>query len=604
MLRLLCALFPILLAASLAGAEPLHGISMHGTPALAPDFKHFPYVNPDVKKGGRISYGVVGTFDSLNPFIIKGFRTTARGMWDPEYGNFVIEPLMMRSKNEPFTMYGLIAETAEWDDARTYIQFNLNPKAHWSDGKPITAEDVMFSFELMRDKGRPVFANRMKLVDKMEKVGERSIKFTFKKEADREFPLLLALSPIFPKHATKVEGFDQTSLTPPVGSGPYLVKQVKPGEKIVYKRDPNYWGKDLPSKIGLDNYDEVSVEYFFQENSLFEAFKKGEIDIYPEGSPARWKRSYDFPAVASGDVIKDVFVPKLPANMYGMVFNSRRQVFADQKVRKALVLAFDFEWLNKNLFENSYARTQSFWQNSTLSSFEVKASPLELEYLGDAAGKLPAEILAGTYKLPITDGSGRDRKVLKQAFDLFKQAGYRIDGNRMVGADGAPLSFEIMTQNLEQEKIALAYQRNLSALGIAVRIRTVDDAQYQARSSSFDFDMIMKTFAASLSPGLEQKNRWGSQSREVEGSENFAGVASPAIDGMIQRILAAKTQDEFQAAVRAYDRLLISGYYLVPLYHKREQWVARLKHVGHPETLPLYGVYLPSWWDERAQQDQ
>jgi peptide/nickel transport system substrate-binding protein len=599
--RLLLSLIASLFYTGLALGEPLHGISMHGTPALPAGFTHFPYVNPDVKKGGKIAYGVVGTFNSLNPFIVKGFRTTARGMWDPEYGNFIIEPLMMRSKDEPFTMYGLLAETVEWDDARTFMQFNLNPKAHWSDGKPVTPEDVIFSFELMRDKGRPPFSTRLDKVAKMEKIGERSVKFTFTADADREFPLLLALSPVFPKHATKVDGFDQTSLVPPIGSGPYLVKQVRAGEKIVYERDPNYWAKDLPTKIGLDNYDQVSVEYFLQDNSLFEAFKKGEVDLYVEGSPTRWKRSYDFPAVTSGKVVKDTFKPGLPATMFGMVFNTRRPIFADPKVREALTLAFDFEWLNKNFYENAYKRTQSFWQNSSLSSLGVPADPLELELLGNAQKQLSSAILKGDYQLPVTDASGRDRKILKQAFDLLKSAGFKLAGSKMLAPDGKPFAFEILSQNLEQEKIALAYQRNLAPLGINVSIRTVDDSQYQERTQRFDYDMILKSYPASLSPGLEQIRRWDSKARETEGSENFAGAASPDIDRMIQNILTAKTDDAFQAGVRAHDRLLVAGHYLIPLYHIGEQWYARWKHINHPDRIPLYGAYLPAWWDQRAQ---
>ena len=601
MSRLLLSLIASLFYTGLALGEPLHGISMHGTPALPAGFTHFPYVNPDVKKGGKIAYGVVGTFNSLNPFIVKGFRTTARGMWDPEYGNFIIEPLMMRSKDEPFTMYGLLAETVEWDDARTFMQFNLNPKAHWSDGKPVTPEDVIFSFELMRDKGRPPFSTRLDKVAKMEKIGERSVKFTFTADADREFPLLLALSPVFPKHATKVDGFDQTSLVPPIGSGPYLVKQVRAGEKIVYERDPNYWAKDLPTKIGLDNYDQVSVEYFLQDNSLFEAFKKGEVDLYVEGSPTRWKRSYDFPAVTSGKVVKDTFKPGLPATMFGMVFNTRRPIFADPKVREALTLAFDFEWLNKNFYENAYKRTQSFWQNSSLSSLGVPADPLELELLGNAQKQLSSAILKGDYQLRVTDASGRDRKILKQAFDLLKSAGFKLAGSKMLAPDGKPFAFEILSQNLEQEKIALAYQRNLAPLGITVSIRTVDDSQYQERTQRFDYDMILKSYPASLSPGLEQIRRWDSKARETEGSENFAGAASPDIDRMIQNILTAKTDDAFQAAVRAHDRLLVAGHYLIPLYHIGEQWYARWKHINHPDRIPLYGAYLPAWWDQRAQ---
>ncbi len=602
MLRPFLSLAVFLLSAGLSPAEPLHGIAMHGTPALAPGFTHFPYVDPAVKKGGRLAFGVVGTFNNLNPFIVKAKRTTARGMWDPELGNFIVEPLMMRSKDEPFTMYGLLAETAEWDEARTYIQFNLNPKARWSDGKPVTPEDVMFTFELMRDKGRPPFSTRLKKVAKMEKVGEHSVKFTFTKDADREFPLLLALSPVLPKHATKVDGFDETTLVPPVGSGPYLVKSIKPGEKIVYRRNPDYWAKDLPTKVGMDNFDEVSIEYFLQDTTLFEAFKKGEVDIYQEGSPTKWRRAYDFPAVTAGAVVKEAFKPRLPANMYGMVFNTRRPVFRDERVREGLTLAFDFEWINRSLFDGAYARTQSFWQNSELSSLGVPASDLERELLGPAAEKLPAAILSGDYALPRTDASGRDRKVLKKAFDLFKAAGYHIEGSQMLGPNGQPLRFEILSQNLEQEKIALAYQRSLALLGIAASVRTVEDAQYQARTQTFDYDMIFKTYAASLSPGLEQVTRWGSETRDLEGSDNFAGVADPDIDRMIGNILAARDVDHFDAAVRAHDRLLVAGHYLVPLFHVGEQWVARRAYIGQPDYLPLYGVYFPGWWDQRAQK--
>lgn len=602
MYRLIFLLAACLFHAGLAFAEPLHGIAMHGTPALPPGFTHFPYVNPDVKKGGHLKFGVVGTFNNLNPFIVKAKRTTARGMWDPELGNFVIEQLMMRSKDEPFTMYGLLAETAEWDEARTYIQFNLNPKARWSDGQPVTPEDVMFTFELMRDKGRPPFSTRLKKVAKMEKIGEHSVKFTFTKDADREFPLLLALSPVLPKHATKVEGFDETTLVPPIGSGPYLVKELRPGESIVFKRNPDYWAKDLPTKIGMDNFDEVSIEYFLQDTTLFEAFKKGEVDVYQEGSPNKWRRSYDFPAVTSGDVIKDTFKPRLPANMYGMVFNTRRDVFRDPKVREALTLAFDFEWINKSLFDGAYTRTQSFWQNSTLSSLNVPASPVELELLGDAKSRLTPAMLSGNYALPKTDASGRDRKVLKKAFDLLKSAGFKISGTHMLRPDGRPFAFEILSQNLEQEKLALAYQRSLSVLGIAVTIRTVEDAQYQSRTQTFDYDMIFKTYAASLSPGIEQITRWGSETRDLQGSENFAGVADGDIDRMIGNILTATNPERFEAAVRAHDRLLVAGHYLVPLFHIGEQWVARRSYIGHPDYLPLYGAYLPGWWDQRVQK--
>jgi len=589
------------LPATLGHAAPLHGIAMHGEPALPPDYKHFSYVNPDVKKGGHISYGVVGTFDSLNPFILKSMRTTARGMWDPEFGNLVYESLMQRSRDEAFTMYGLLAESVEWDDDRSFIEFHLNPKAHWADGKPVTPEDVIFTFELLRDKGRAPFSIRLNGVEKLEKTGEHSVRFTFNDKSDREAPLLIALSPVLPKHAIDADSFDRTSLALPLGSGPYKVKAVKPGERIVYERDPNYWGKDIPSKVGFDNYDEISVEYFLQDNSLFEAFKKGVVDIYQEGNPTKWARGYDFPAVQSGAVIKDAVKSKLPPVMFGFVFNTRRPVFQNLELRKALSTAFDFEWVNRTLFENAYTRTESFWQNTELSSMNAPIDERERAIIGDAVGKIDPAILAGTYRLPVTDGSGRDRKVLREAMNHFKNAGYSIKGGTMVDASGKPLAFEIMTQNADQEKLALAYQRFLAALGVRVSLRTVDDSQYQSRSQTFDYDVIMKAFLSSLSPGLEQVRRWGSKARDTEGSESFAGVADPDIDRVMAAILSARTAEDFRSAVRLQDRMLLSGNYVVPLYHLGEQWIARNKHIGRPEATPLWGFQLPAWWDERVQ---
>ncbi|MFC6444324.1 extracellular solute-binding protein [Shinella zoogloeoides] len=589
------------LPATFGHAAPVHGIAMHGEPALPPDYKHFSYVNPDVKKGGRIAYGVVGTFDNLNPFILKSMRTTARGMWDPEFGNLVYESLMQRSRDEAFTMYGLIAETVEWDEDRTFIQFNLNPKARWADGEPVTPEDVIFSFELLRDKGRAPFSRRLEAVDKLEKIGEHSVRFTFSDKADRELPLLLALSPILPKHAIDVETFDRTSLASPLGSGPYKVKEIKPGEKIVYARDPNYWGKDIPAKVGFDNYDEISVEYFLQENTLFEAFKKGEIDLFQEGNPTKWARGYDFPSALSGAVVKDSVKPKTPSGMLGFVFNTRRPLFQKQELRKALTLVFDFEWVNRSLFENAYKRTQSYWQNSDLSSMGAPADAREREIAGSALSRIEPDILAGTHLLPKTDGSGRDRKVLREAMNLFQKAGYAIKGGQMVDAAGKPLTFEIMTQNADQEKLALAYQRFLTALGVKATIRTVDDSQYQSRSQTFDYDVIIKAFPSSLSPGIDQISYWGSISKDRDGSSNFAGVADPDVDRIIEAMLQARTAEDFRSAVRLHDRMLLSGYYVVPLYHLGEQWVAHSRHIARPETVPLYGFQFPVWWDARAQ---
>ncbi|OCW56811.1 extracellular solute-binding protein [Hoeflea olei] len=586
-----------------ARATPVHGIAMHGEPALPADFDHLPYVNPDAPKGGRVSYGVVGTFDNVRPFIVKSMRTTARGVVDLEYGNLVYETLMQRSQDEPFTLYGLLAESVEWDEERSFIQYNINPKARWSDGEPVTADDVIFTMELLRDKGRPPFSTRLKQVAKMEKVGPLSVRFTFNELSNREFPMVLSLSPVLPKHATDADTYDQSTLTPGIGSGPYLISDIQPGERISFKRRDDYWARDLPIKRGLDNYDRITIEYFLSETTLFEAFKKGVIDVYPDGSATNWARGYNFPAVARGEVIRESYKQRTPSGMYGFVFNTRRPLFADVRVREALSLMFDFQWANRSLYDNSYTRTQSFWDGSDLSSHGVPADAREREILAPFPDAVSPEIMEGTWSLPTTDGSGRDRKVSRAALDLLEQAGYHIEGGRLVNERGEPFSFALMTQNEGQEKLAIAFQRSLAALGIQMSVRTVDDAQYQQRSQTFDYDMIMKSFPSSLSPGAEQLPRWGSEARDREGSFNFAGVADPAVDAAIDAVLNARTADGFRSAVRAYDRVLLSGHYMIPAFHQAQSWVAHSARIATPDgPPPLYGYYLPAWWDKTAGQ--
>ncbi len=597
-----CFLLLVAAATTTAGAaQPTHGIASHGEPALPPDYTHFPYANPNAPKGGKITYGVVGTYDNLNPFILKSMRTTARGMWDPEYGHLTYEPLMRRSRDEPFTLYGLLAETIEIDDDRTYIQFNLNPKARWSDGEPVTADDIIFTFEILEAKGRPPYSNRMDKIAKMEKRGERSVRFTLKEDAGREFPLILGLMPVLPKHATDAENFDRTTFDPPVTSGPYRIKSFKPGERITYERRPDYWASGLPVAAGFHNYDEVIVEYFLSDSAQFEAFKKGVFDLFPDGSPITWERSYNFPAVERGDVIKAIFEQEIPAGMFGFVFNTRRPVFQDVRLRRGLAMLFDFEWVNKNLFNNAYRRTESYFQHSDLSSIGRPANALEIELLAPFPDAVEPSVFDGTYHVPESDGTGRDRDIQRQALKLLNEAGYTIRDGKLVDGDGTQLAFEVMTQNEGQEKVALAYQRNLEALGIELRVRTVDDAQYQQRSQSYDYDMIVKKYPASLSPGAEQLWRWGSQSRDVQGTFNYAGTADPAIDAMIQAMLDARLQEEFVAAVRAFDRVLISGHYVVPLYYLPGQRVAYRARLQHPEKTSIYGYQLPTWWDGDAR---
>lgn len=585
-------------AALPAAAAPTYAIAMHGEPALPADFSHFPYANPDAPKGGSITYGVVGTFDSLNPFIVKGATTTARGIWDASFGNNVFESLMMRNRDEPFTLYGLLADSIETPDDRSWVAFTINPKARFSDGQPVTPEDFLFTLQLLRDKGRPNYRSWYDKIAKAEQVGERGIRLTFKEGGDRELPLLLALMPVLPKHPIDEEHFDQSTLKPMIGSGPYKIDQVIPPSRIVFKRDPNYWAKDLPSKRGFDNYDTITVDYYRDQNTMFEAFKKGLYDVHPEGDPSAWESAYDFPAVRDGRVIKEEFTSGNPKGLTGFVFNTRRKVFSDVRVRQALSMMFDFEWINRNLYHGVYARTGSYYEDSELSSLGRPASEGERKLLAPYPGVVAPEVIDGTYRPTHSDGSGGDRKVLRAAVELLGKAGYKLNGNRMVGADGTPLEFEFVASEREAERLALAYARTLERVGIKMNIRTVDSAQYQRRVQSFDFDMIQAVFASSLSPGNELSFRWSQAAADTEGSFNFTGAKEKAIDALIDILLSVKSHEDFVDAVRALDRVLISGHYVVPLFHLPKQWVARWARIRHPEVTPLTGYQFSTWWTQ------
>lgn len=595
---LLSALFP-----QVAATEPKHAIAMQGEPELPPDFRHFDYANPDAPKGGAITYCVVGTFDNLNPFIIKSLRTTARGTIDTIFGNLVFEPLMQRNADEAFSLYGLLADSADMSEDRRTIEFHLDPKAKWSDGEPVTPEDVLFTYDVFTEKGRPPYSDRMKRVEKLEKTGEHSVRFTFNEEADREFPLIIAMTPIIPRHAFDKETFDRTTLKPLIGSGPYTIAKVEPGQRIVFRRNPDYWGKDMPSKRGFDNYDQITIEYFLNANSQFEAFKKGICSayagpLYTGMGPLQVERDFDFPAARNGEVVVEPFEVGIPPVVTGFLFNTRLEKFSDPTVRRALAMLYDFEWANKNLFNGKFTRTMSFWQRSELSALGHPATDREKALLAPWPGRVPADVMDGTWRPPVTDGSGQDRKVLKQAFDLLRGAGYRIEDGRMLDPKGKAFGFEILTASQDEERLAALYQRTLSKLGIAVTIRPLDGDQIQARKQRFDFDMLLGStgFNNSLSPGIEQRGRWGSEAARLEGSFNLAGVADPAVDAAIDAMLNARTKDDYVAAVRVLDRLLISGNYIVPMQHNAEQWIAYWNTVQHPEKTSLFGYQLPTWW--------
>jgi len=582
-----------------ASAECAGGLAMHGAPALPADFSRFPYAAPPQTPGsGTVNYGAVGTFDGLNPFILRGFRSTARGLFaDAQFGSMVFETLMTRSQDEPFTLYPLLAESYALNNARDIMRFTLNPRAHFSDGAPVMADDVIFSWQLLRDEGRPPFNSYMKRIASLQKNGPRSVVFSFYAPVNRELPLIIASSmPILPRHALTEERFRRNDLTPILGSGPYTVAAVEAGQSITYQRDPNYWGKDLPINRGFNNFATVRIHYFRNENALFEAFKKGEIDVFIENSANRWRTGYNFPALEQGRIIKAEFAKGTPPNMLGFVFNTRRPIFADVQVRRALAILFDFEWVNRNFYGNIYQRTEGFWDHTPLSAIGRPADAQERALLAPYPNLISAEVMAGSWHLPRGALDGNNRAEAETAWRILAQRGFSRRGNQVHTPQGQVFRFEIMCQSLEEEKLALAYQRFLARVGIIADVRTVDDTQYQNRLSNFDYDMIIGKLTASLSPGNEQINRWGSASRDIKGSFNYAGAAEPGIDAMIKAMLEARSEEDFTDAVRALDRILVSQAYYVPLYHLPKQWVAYSARLAHPAYTPLFGFRLPAWW--------
>lgn len=579
----------------LAAAEPMHGIAMHGDPDLPADYQHLPYANPDAPKGGTLSLAGQGTFDSLNPFILKG--AVPDGLWGRSafWPNNLWDSLMVRSWDEPFTLYGHVAEFVETPEDRSWVEFTLNPKARFSDGEPIKPEDVAFSYELLKDKGLPTSWH--KAVDHVEEKPGGKVRFVFGEGWDREMPLLVGLMPVFPKHATDPESFGKSSLTPPVGSGPYQVDSVKAGSTIVMKRDPDYWARDLPQKRGVDNFDEIRIEYFRDGGTLFEAFRKGLFDVMTETNPARWANEYDFPAARDGKLKLNTIVTGTPKGMNGLVFNERNPLFADIRVREALAYFLDFEWINRNLYAGAYERTGSYFQGSVLSALGVPASDEEQALLEPFPDAVRADVMDGTYAPPKSDGSGRDRKNLRRGLDLLTEAGWvQKDGKLVNGETGAPFAFEFLARDKDEERLALALQRTLTLVGIDMAIRTVDSSQYWERIlNTRDFDMIHWTYGSSLSPGNEQIGRWSKLDEDTYGRLNFVGLSDPAVDAMIDALLAARTEEDFVTAVRAFDRVLISGSHVIPLFHSPAQWIATWDKLVVADA-PLYGAVPATWW--------
>ncbi len=586
-LGLIAAALPF--AAGAQEAKPVHGIAMHGSPKYQSDFKHFDYVNPNAPKGGKVRLSAIGTFDTFNPYTIKG--VPAAGI-----SGFVYESLANSSLDEAFTEYGLLAESIEMPGDRSWVAFTLRKEARWHDGKPVTVDDVIFSLNALKTKGQPFYRFYYRGVTKAEKAGERRIKFTFGGGKNRELPLIIGQLPILPKHIWADKDFTKTTLEKPVGSGPYKVKSFEAGRSITLERVKNYWGAKLPVTTGHYNFDEIRFDYYRDSTVALEAFKSGEYDFRQENASKIWATGYDSPAFKQGLYKKQTIRHENSTGMQGFVFNTRKGFFKNPILRKALAYAFDFEWTNKNLFYGQYARTKSYFSNSELASRGLP-SPEELKILTPLKDQIPPEVFTQTYNPPGTDGTGRIRKNLRQAKKLLQQAGWVIKNKQLVEPKtGKPLKFEILLISPAFERIVLPFVRNLKRLGITATVRRVETAQYQKRMESFDFDMIVGSFGQSLSPGNEQMSYWGSAAAERRGGRNYIGIKNPAIDKLIDLVIAAPDRKSLIMRTRALDRVLLWNHYMIPQWHIQTFRVAFWDKFGRPPNSPKYGLGFNTWW--------
>lgn len=576
------------------GPIPSHGLALYGAPALPKDFDHFPYSNPSAPKGGKLRLGMRGGYDSLNPFNLK-FGAAPQLL----IGN-VYQSLMVRSQDEPYTLYALIAQSIEIDEKHERVVFRLDPRARFSDSTPILADDVIFSFELLKAKGRPAQRMVFALVKKAEALDSRTIRFDLTGVTDREALLVLAAMPVLSKRTTDVEHFADASMSVPLGSGPYAIKEAKAGLRLVLQRNPDYWAKDVPSQRGLYNFDEIAINWYRDGGALFEALKAGLIDYREETSAARWLTAYDFPAIRDGAIVKDVLRPGRPLGMEGFVFNLRKDLFRDVKLREAIAMMFDFEWINVNFYGGLYKRTRSYFDDSEFSSSGRPASDAERALLARFPGAVREDILEGVWRPPVHDGTGRDREIARQAQKLLTEGGYKLT-EAGLEKDGRPIAFEIMIRDRDEERLALNFAASLKRIGVTAEPRVYDEVQYQRRRQKFEYDMTIGQWLPAAVPGQEQKSRWSSSSVNQESGVNLAGASSPALDAAIDNLIASRTRQESIWAARALDRILLSGFYFVPIQHMNAIWCAHTSAIRHPEHTPLFpmfpfGFTLETWW--------
>jgi len=568
-----------------------HAIAMHGKAKYGPDFKHFDYVNPDAPVGGTLRLATEGSFDSFNPFIPKGDAANPG----------VFETLLTSSEDEAFTEYGLIAESIEYPEDRSWVIFHLRPEARWHDGKPITPEDVIFSLETLRKEGQPFYRYYYGSVKTAEKVGERSVKFSFGDAANLELPLIIGQLAILPKHWWEGRDFAKTLLDPPLGSGPYKVGKFEPGRFMERVRVDDYWGKDLPVNRGKNNFERIRTDYYRDRIAIREALKAGAVDFFAENQAKAWAVDWDTPAVREERLIKTLVKQRTPQGMQAFVLNTRRTRFQDPRVRQAITLAFDFEWTNQNLFYGQYKRTDSFFANSELAATGAPSGE-ELAILECLRKRLPRTVFWPPVKPPETDGTGWPRENLRQSFALLKEAGYEVRDLKLASVEtGEPFRFEILLVSPAFERIVLPFKRNLARLGIDVRVRLVDQSQYINRLRQYDFDSVISGWGQSESPGNEQRDYWGSAAANRPGGRNLIGIATPEIDALIELLIEAPDRNSLVARTRALDRVLLAGHWVVPNWHIAAQRIVYWDIFGRPKNSPYKGVSIMTWWLDPAK---
>ena len=584
----LAAAFFLLVMAGHAQAAASEGMSLFGDLKYGPGFTHFDYTNPQAPKGGMMRYSAIGTFDTLNPFVING--VPAAGI------SLIFDTLSASSEDEPASEYGLVAKTIDLAPDKLSVLYTLRKEARFHDGTPMTPADVIWTFDALQKKGLPAYREYYGDVTKVVPEGDRGVRFYFKSAKNRELPQILGQMPVLSKAYWSGRDFEKTTLTPPLGSGPYTIKSVDPGRSIIYSRVKDYWGADLPVNKGRYNVDTIRYDYYRDATIALEAFKAGQYDVRLENSSKDWATGYDCPALREGLIKKEQIPNGLPSGMQGFGYNLRRPIFQDPRVREALAYAFDFEWSNKNLFYGAYQRTRSYFDNSDLAATGVPQGQ-ELQILDKFKGQIPDAVFTTEYDPPKYDGSGNIRDGLRQALKLLMEAGWVFKDERLVNAKtGQPFEFEILLDNPQFERIVLPFADNLKRMGITARVRTVDTAQYERRMDTFDYDMTVVVFPESLSPGNEQREYWGSQAADEQGSHNLLGIKSKVVDALVEELIQSPDRASLVAHTRALDRVLQYGYYVIPNFHLAASRVAYWDKFRRPAVPPKYAVGLDTWW--------